>query len=75
MKKFLPLFFVLAIFSFSACGPTEEEKAKMEQEAGEAVDSLMQQLESEIGIGTENAAENNSEEPTQTTESEEAPKQ
>lgn len=75
MKKFLQLFVILAMVAFASCGPSEEEKAKMEQEAGEAVDSMMNQLETEMGASTDSSANNSQEEQTQTKESEEAPKQ
>lgn len=75
MKKFLQLIMVLCFFSFSSCGPSAEEKAKMEQEAGEAVDSMMNALESEMETGTESTSEEPAqEEQTTTKESEEAPK-
>lgn len=77
MKKFLQLIIALCFFSFSSCGPSAEEKAKMEQEAGEAVDSMMNALESEMETGTESSTEEPAaqEEQTTTKESEEAPKQ
>ena len=75
MKKFLQLLLVLGLFCFSSCGPSAEEKAKMEQEAGEAVDSMMNALESEMGGDSTAAKEEKHEEPEAATkESEEAPK-
>lgn len=78
MKKFLQLSLVLGVLSFAGCGPSAEEKAKMEEEAGQAVDSLMNALESEMnteGSSEAPAAEPAQQEQTQVTESEEAPKQ
>jgi hypothetical protein len=40
MKKVLSVLFVSALFAFVACGPSEEEKAKMEAEAKAKMDSL-----------------------------------
>lgn len=75
MKTLLPAILLCGLFTFSGCGPSEEEKEKMDQEAGEAVDSLIETLESEMG----NESESSSTEPAQeeqptTKESEEAPK-
>lgn len=77
MKRFLQLIVMLCFFSFVSCGPSAEEKAKMEQEAGEAVDSMMNAMESEMESGTESSseAEPAQEEQTTTKESEEAPKE
>ena len=76
MKKLLQIIVILCFFSFSSCGPSAEEKAKMEQEAGEAVDSMMNALESEMETGTDSTPEAPAqEEQTTTKESEEAPKQ
>lgn len=67
---------MLCFFSFISCGPSAEEKAKMEQEATEAVDSMMNALETEMESGTESSpAEPAQEEQTTTKESEEASKQ
>lgn len=76
MKKLFQLFLMLCFFSFLSCGPSAEEKAKMEQEAGAAVDSMMKSLESEAATTTEPAAEEPAAEgQTTTSESEEAPKE
>ena len=40
MKKVLTLLFVATAMSFVACGPSAEEKAKMEAEAKAKMDSL-----------------------------------
>jgi hypothetical protein len=40
MKKLFTLLFVAAAMSFVACGPSAEEKAKMEAEAKAKMDSL-----------------------------------
>lgn len=79
MKKLLqifPLLFgALFLLTFTGCGPSEEEKAKMEQEASQAVDSMMKALESEMQTGTDSLPEPAHEDQTTTKESEEAPKQ
>lgn len=40
MKKVFTLVAVASMFSFVACGPSEEEKAKLEAEAKAKMDSL-----------------------------------
>lgn len=40
MKKLLTLLFVAGAMSFVACGPSAEEKAKMEADAKAKMDSL-----------------------------------
>lgn len=75
MKKFLQAIVMLCFFSFISCGPSAEEKAKMEQEATEAVDSMMNALETEMENGTEASPSEPAEEEQTTTESEEAPKE
>ena len=72
MKKVLPLIFMFALFCVTGCGPSAEEKEKMEQEANEAVDSMMNTLEAEISAGMDSSkAESAQEEQTVTKESEE----
>ncbi len=74
-KSFAFLVFLFSLLVLTGCGPTEEEKETMRQEAGEEVDSMMNSLEAEMGNDSAASGTGTSqEEQTQTKESEEAPK-
>lgn len=41
MKKFLAAFFLVGIIAFVSCGPSEEERQKMEDAERAKMDSIM----------------------------------
>ena len=56
MKKFLLLFAAAGITMMTACGPTEEEKRKAEEDAKAAVDEMFQELENSTAEEDTNVA-------------------
>lgn len=56
MKKVLTLVAVASMFSLVACGPSEEEKAKLEAEAKAKMDSLFNAASQSISTAIDSAA-------------------
>lgn len=56
MKKLFALLFVAGTMSIVACGPSAEEKAKMEAEAKAKMDSLFNMASESIETATDAAA-------------------
>lgn len=56
MKKVFTLVAVASMFSFVACGPSEEEKAKLEAEAKAKMDSLFNAASQSLTTAVDSAA-------------------
>ena len=56
MKKVLSILAVALVATFVACGPSAEEKAKMEADATRMADSLKAALEASINTAVSDAA-------------------
>lgn len=56
MKKVLSILAVALVATFVACGPSKEEKAKLEADATRVADSLKAALEASINTAVSDAA-------------------
>ena len=56
MKKVLSILAVALVATFVACGPSAEEKAKLEADATRVADSLKAALEASINTAVSDAA-------------------
>jgi len=52
MKKLIALMMIAGMFSFVACGPSAEEKAKAEADAKAQADSVMNAAQAETEVST-----------------------
>ena len=66
MKKFFAFLVAASMISLVACGPSEEEKKKMEEEANAAVEQMFQELEQSVEESTEAAEATDSTDSTAT---------